>query len=602
MPKIKMLPQNIINRIAAGEVLERPASAVKELVENALDAEARKIAIKLEAGGKNLISITDNGFGMDKETLQLAVQRHATSKLDSDDLLNINFFGFRGEALPAIGSVAKLKITSKTEGSDAWAIEVIGGDLQEPEPATMPSTGTKVEVRDLFFATPARLKFMKAETTEKNQCVDVVKKIAMANPNVAFSLEIDGKMKLDLKPTNQLIRISELISKDFANNSLEVQAERDEASIHGYAGVPTYNRGTSAEQYVYVNGRPVKDKVLFGAIKAAYKDFLGGGRFPVLALFITLPNEEVDVNVHPAKAEVRFKDQRAITGMLISALRAAINSAGHQASTTIADFALHAIGKNNPGSGSYAPYQPSAPRSGYLPLQQSDSSYIPQTAQSSHSAFIAESYDLDPATSAGCELEQDPLEHPLGNARCQLHGTYVIAEKKDSIVIIDQHAAHERLVYEDYKSQIEAENIQTQPLLMPEILAFDEKRHELLMGMKDKFTRYGFVIEQFGTNEIQVSQIPALLAKFDITKLFANIADDLIEHGTDISLMEAFEDVLETSACHNSIRAGRKLSVDEMNELLRQMERTPHSGQCNHGRPTYVELKLEDVEKLFGRR
>jgi len=598
---IRILPQTLINRIAAGEVLERPASAVKEIVENALDAGAHNISVKLEAGGKNLISISDDGSGMEKTDLELSVQRHATSKLPDEDLLNINSFGFRGEALASIGSVAKLTISSKIENSDAWKICVDGGDFGEAEPASIAfEHGTKVEVRDLFFATPARLKFMKAENTEKNQCVDVIKKIAMANPQVSFKLEIDGKPKLDLMSSNQLGRISEIIGKNFQENALEVKAEREGASLYGYCAVPTYNRGTGEEQYIYVNGRPIKDKVLLGAIKAAYKDFLGGGRFPVLVLFINIPSCDVDVNVHPAKSEVRFRDSRAVTGMLVSAIRAAINSAGHQASTTVADFALHAIQRNPAGSSSrnsysqnsysqnyYQPSSAAPPSTGFLPLKQPETEYdFQETGQAQQEVAPEEKF----------------LEFPLGEAKAQLHNTYIIAEKEDGIIIVDQHAAHERLVYEGYKAQIDADKIARQPLLVPEIVALDEKRLEMILGMQEKFNRFGFEIEQFGVNEIKISQVPSLLLNVSLKQLFNDIADDLLEHGTDISLQEAFEHILETSACHNSIRAGRKLSRDEMNQLLRQMESTPHSGQCNHGRPTYVELKRADIEKLFGRR
>lgn len=595
MPQIKLLPQNVINRIAAGEVLERPSSALKEIIENALDAGATSLKIELEAGGKNLLRVTDNGCGMSKDELELAVQRHATSKLAEEDLFNISTFGFRGEALPAIGSVAKLKISSRQD--EAWEIEINGGEQIATQPARMFETGTIVEVRDIFFATPARLKFMKADNSEKLKCIDVVKKIAMANEDVHFILEIDGKLKLQYRPETQLERVSNIIGADFAENALQIDGKRDEMSINGYIGLPTYNKGTSEEQYVYVNGRVVKDKILMGAIKAAYKDFLGGGRFPVLALFINILPAEVDVNVHPAKAEVRFRDQRNVTGMLISSIRAAISDAGHQASTTIADYAMRKIQGNAGNSRAYkqAYYAPAQTENiSYLPLQQNESAY---------SELVSESGKMDFEIASGyATSDNNPLDYPLGQARAQLHDTYIVAETSDSIVIVDQHAAHERLVYEQYKSQIDAENLKKQPLLVPEILHFDEKRLDILLGMFDKFTRYGFDVQQFGVSEIQVGQIPAILSGYNLQDLFNNIADDVLEHGEDLSLMEAFEHVLETSACHNSIRAGRKLSIEEMNAMLRQMEQTPHSGQCNHGRPTYVELELADVEKLFGRR
>jgi DNA mismatch repair protein MutL len=584
MAAIRILPQNIINRIAAGEVLERPASALKELVENAIDAGATKLEIELEAGGKNLLRISDNGCGMSAAELQLAIQRHATSKIPDEDLFNINSFGFRGEALPAIGSVAKLRITSKQD--ECWSLEVLGGEVQNPEPASMAARGTIVEVRDIFYATPARLKFMKADNSEKAKCVDVLKSIAMANPALEFSLKIDGKAKLHYASQSQLERIAAIIGAEFIANSLPVDFAREGVAVSGFCSVPTFNRGTSEDQFVFVNSRPVKDKLLNGAIKAAYKDFVGGGRFPVLALFVTTPAREVDVNVHPAKSEVRFRDQRNVSGAIIHGLRDAIDSAGHRASTTVADFALSRISSGSSYKQAYyAPYAPQA-RTNYLPLQQVEQEFVPQ----------------NPISHIPNPVEEHPLDYPLGQARCQLHNTYVIAETQNSIVIVDQHAAHERLVYEQFKGQIGAQNLQKQPLLVPEILRFDEKRLEILLAMADKFARYGFDVQQFGANEIQVGQIPALLAGYDMQDLFAKIADDIIEHGEDLSLLEAFEHVLETAACHNSIRAGRRLSIAEMNQLLRQMESTPHSGQCNHGRPTYVELKLSDVEKLFGRR
>lgn len=597
-PVIRLLPQNIINRIAAGEVLERPASAIKELVENSLDAGAKNIEVKIEAGGKNLICVCDDGIGMSRDEMLLAVQRHATSKLSDDDLLNIKFFGFRGEALPAIGSVAKLKITSKKAGQEAYKIEVNGGELSEPEPAQMPSTGTKIEVRDLFFATPARLKFLKTEESEKNQCLDVIRKIAMANPSVAFTAEVDGKRKINLAAANPIQRITDIISDDFQANSVGIEAERENIKLKGFAGIPTYNRRTSEDQYIFVNNRPVKDKLLQGAIKAAYADFLGGGRFPVLALFIEVPYFEVDVNVHPAKAEVRFRDARLISGLLISALRHALESARHKASTTVADFAMHAIGRSQAADGrrtSGAAYQAAyygtynqAPKTDYLPLRE-------QTA----AQFSPQVYD----DAALAETKPQPeIDYPLGHAKAQLHSTYIVAETKDSIIIVDQHAAHERLVYENYKQQIEQNRLQKQPLLVPDILTMDEKRLNIILSLKPRLAQFGFEVERFGTNQISISQVPALLVKHSASNLLKDIADDVIEYGADLSLMEAFEHVLETAACHNSIRAGRRLSLSEMDEMLRQMEATPHSGQCNHGRPTYVELKLTDVEKLFGRK
>ena len=494
-------------------------------------------------------------------------------------IFSIRFFGFRGEALPAIGSVAKLKISSR--GSK---IEVIGGDVSEVQPAPA-HAGTKIEVRDLFFATPARLKFLKSDDSEKSQCLDVVRKIAMANPEAAFKVEVDGKAKLNLLPASPVQRISDIVGNDFTDNSVAIDAIREDVKLTGFAGIPTYNRRTSEDQYIFVNNRPVKDKVLQGAIKAAYADFLGGGRFPVLALFIIVPHTEVDVNVHPAKSEVRFRDARQMSGLLISALRGAISSAGHKASTTIADFAIHSMSRpQSSGNNAYKIAYYNAPMTTSLPLREAASAFMPQA------------YEAIPEAAA------DTQTYPLGHAKAQLHATYIIAETADSIVIVDQHAAHERLVYENYKSQINENRLQKQPLLVPEIVALNEKQLGIILSLKDTLNKFGFELEKFGTGEVSVSQIPSLLAKHSISQLLKDIADDIIEHGSNLSLMQAFEHVLETAACHNSIRAGRKLSIQEMDQMLRQMEATPHSGQCNHGRPTYVELKLNDVEKLFGRK
>ncbi len=586
MTIIRLLPQNIINRIAAGEVLERPSSAVKELVENSLDAGAKNIEIKIEAGGKNLISISDDGIGMNAEELKLAVQRHATSKLLDDDLFNIRFFGFRGEALPAIGSVAKLKISSR-----GAKIEVIGGDVSEIQP-TPTHAGTKIDVRDLFFATPARLKFLKTDDSEKSQCLDIIRKIAMANPETAFRVEVDGKEKLHFLPASPVQRISDIIGDDFGDNSVAIDAIRGDIKLTGFAGIPTYNRRTSESQYIFVNNRPVKDKVLQGAIRAAYADFLGGGRFPALALFITIPSAEVDVNVHPAKSEVRFRDGRMMSGLLISALRGAISSAGHKASTTIADFALHSMSRNNAGAAYKNAYY-NAPQTNYLPLREEAVAFTLHPTSFLREEEIIEASSLKEGAGEG---------YPLGHAKAQLHATYIIAETANSIVIVDQHAAHERLVYENYKSQIDENRLQKQPLLVPEIIRLNEKQLDIILNLKLVLSKFGFEVEKFGAGEIEVRQIPTLLTKHSASELLKDIADDIIEHGSDLSLMQAFEHVLETAACHNSIRAGRKLSIQEMDEMLRQMEATPHSGQCNHGRPTYVELKLSDVEKLFGRK
>lgn len=599
---IRILPTSTVNRIAAGEVIERPASALKEIVENSLDAEAGVIEITIENGGRNLISITDNGTGMTKEELEMAVERHTTSKLPDDDLLNIDHFGFRGEALPSIGSVGRLSITSKHKNSDTcWKVSVEGGKKSRLSPAAIES-GTKVELKDLFYATPARLKFLKSERTEQQQSVDVINRLAMAHPDVSFSLMADGRKVVNLSAEQgnffdaRLNRLSAIMGKDFAENALKIDAQRGNVKITGYAAVPTFNRGTSSAQYLFVNNRPIKDRLVLGAVRGAYQDFLARNRHPVLALFIELPSEEVDVNVHPAKAEVRFRDSGQVRGLIVGSLKNALAEAGHRASSTVSQSAL----------GSFVPR--SAPFSGY----RSGGSYNSGLAEKSEfSTFINsspvkelfEQNDITPfAKVPDEEIEQDLLEYPLGAARCQLHETYVVAQTKDSIVIVDQHAAHERLVYERMKKEIEKGGVKTQKLLIPEVVEMSEADVSRLCEKKEELEKMGLVIEQFGEKAVVVNEFPSLLDKTNITRLIKDLADDINDFGETLSFSEALEHVCGTMACHGSVRAGRKLNVHEMNSLLREMEATSHSGQCNHGRPTYVELKLSEVEKLFGRR
>jgi DNA mismatch repair protein MutL len=600
--KIRLLPTVLVNRIAAGEVVERPASAVKELVENALDAGARRIEVALREGGQSLIVVTDDGHGMDRDSLALAVDRHCTSKLPDDDLTAIATLGFRGEALPSIGAVARLTLTSRVPGAaEAWSLAVEGGAKGAPVPAAHPP-GTRVEVRDLFYATPARLKFMKSARTERDQALDTVKRLAMAHPTVSFQLSDDDRVLLRLNAAplsdpfeERLARLAAVLGRDFADNALLIEAERSALRLSGFAGLPTLNRPTAREQYLFVNGRPVRDKLLHGAVRGAYHDFLAGDRHPMVALFVDLPGEEVDVNVHPAKAEVRFRDPGLVRGMIVSALKQALTAAGHRASTTVAGATIEALRPGltpYTGQGGYRPAQP------YLPPG------MAERIAPYYGPAAAPRLDLDAPAAAPPSADLEPAleQFPLGAARAQLHGTYVIAQTADGIVIVDQHAAHERLVYERMKQALEAEGVKRQMLLLPEVVELDPSLAEALAQRRDDLATLGLVLEAFGPGAVIVREVPALLGDMDIAGLVKDLAEEIAELGAGFSLAEKLETVCGTMACHGSVRAGRRLNAAEMNALLRQMEATPHSGQCNHGRPTYVELKLADIERLFGRR
>jgi DNA mismatch repair protein MutL len=607
---IRLLPNTIVNRIAAGEVIERPASAVKELVENAIDAGATSIEIAMHSGGRNLISVTDDGMGMTPEELSLAVERHATSKLsDDNNLLNITHLGFRGEALPSIGSVSRMRITSRKAGSaEAAMLEIIGGEKHAPAPASL-SKGTKIEVRDLFFATPARLKFLKTERTELQFAVDIVNRLAMAHPEVSFQLTSEKRALVHLARQEgedaRAKRLADILGTEFTENSVAVDCVREDMHLTGFAGVPTYNRGTSSAQYIFVNNRPVRDRALLGAIRGAYQDYLARDRHPALVLFLDVPMEQVDVNVHPTKAEVRFRDGERVRGLIVRGLRDAIAKAGHQASSTVASQALTAF---KPG-----PTMPIAPAIHYRGsnlafAERPHYSMTPFPKQQPLPSFEAIPY------APAARMEESPEQlvkraeeeaqdlHPLGVARGQLHETYIIAQNKDGIVLVDQHAAHERLVYEKMKQQMAKSGVARQRLLIPEVVELGDKSSTLLLSEKEELARFGVVIEPFGDGAIVVQEMPVLLGDTDIQGLIRALADDIEEHGEALGLRERFEHICGTMACHGSVRAGRRLHLTEMNALLRDMENTPHSGQCNHGRPTYVELKLADVEKLFGRR
>jgi DNA mismatch repair protein MutL len=600
---IRRLPPETVNRIAAGEVVERPASAVKELVENAVDAGARRIEVQADGGGLSRILVVDDGQGLTADELSLALERHATSKLSPDaegvfDLLRIATLGFRGEALPSIGSVARLTLTARARGAlDAFSLSTAAGTLDQARPAAFAGDhGARVEVRDLFYATPARLKFMKSERAEAMAIAEEIKRQAMAHEAVGFSLDLDGRRTLRLAqeakgPEGRLTRLAAVLGADFEANALRLDQEREGVRLTGYAGLPTYSRGNAAHQYLFVNGRPVRDRLLAGALRGAYADFLARDRHPTAALYVDLEPELVDINVHPAKAEVRFRDPALVRGLIIGALRHALAGAGHRASTTVAAAAL---GGFRPGGGP-------SPR-GFSAW--SAGGWAPQPAAAPTFAGLSEpsgraEFQYEPPASAEVI---DPTTYPLGAARAQVHETYVVAQTADGIVIVDQHAAHERLVYEKMKAELEAGGAVRQTLLMPEVVELDPVEAERIGRYAEDLARLGLVIEPFGPGAVLVRETPALLGETDAAGLVRDIADDLAENGAPLALAERLQAVCSTMACHGSVRAGRRLSAAEMNALLRQMEATPHSGQCNHGRPTYVELKLADIERLFGRR
>lgn len=608
---IRLLPPNLINQIAAGEVIERPASALKELMENAIDAGATTIQISIREGGRSYISVADNGSGMTRADMELAVQRHATSKLPDGDLFNIQTLGFRGEALPSIGAVARLKLTSHHRDADeAWQISVEGGEQKPIMPVSFP-IGTRVEVADLFFATPARLKFLKTITTEVNHIVDMVNRTAMSHPEIAFMLKDERRVILDFPAVqDKMERLRRIMGGEFKDNALIIEAKRSEMSLSGYVGLPTLNRANANLQYLFVNNRPVKDKLLNGALRAAYQDFLARDRHPLVALYLTVPPADVDMNVHPAKTEVRFKDPARIRNVIVSALKEALHQAGHRASTTVAATAFQSM-KSGPNTTFHErkPIQPyvqnvtSGLRTGGGELAaQRVSNPVPDLQAQSlgvsrppREAFIPEPVEPKP--------EVDVLaEHPLGEARAQVHGTYIIAESQKGIVIVDQHAAHERLVYEQMKKAFQSQGLQRQLLLVPEFVELTEAQVDLLMPHQPDLKDFGLMFEKVGPQSVLVRETPAILGDVNVSRLVQDLVDELEELGNPHSLKEKVDYVLATIACHGSVRAGKRLSQTEMNALLRQMEETPHSGQCNHGRPTYVELAKVDVEKLFGRR
>ena len=605
---IRQLSPDTINRIAAGEVIERPASVVKELVENAIDAGARQIEIVTSGGGVSLIRVTDDGAGMDAADLALSVERHATSKLNGDDLLDIHTLGFRGEALPSIGSVAELTIVSRTRDSDeAFSLRVERGQKGPLRPAAG-NPGTRVEVRDLFSATPARLKFLKSERAENMAIADVVKRLAMAHPEVGFVLVTGERTPLRLParpptPEGLLDRLGQVMGRMFVDDALEIAGEKEGIRLSGFAGLPTLHRPDASQQFLFVNGRPVRDKLLVGAVRAAYADLIPRGRQPLLAIFVELDPREVDVNVHPAKAEVRFRNSAAVRALIVGALGHSLRQAGHRASASGGAAALDVIAKRSmpsrerPPSSAYA-----RPASGYGAPR----SFTPAIASGFAEAMQAPLDAIDQPSAQGFDQSTtaatDLLDHPLGAARCQIHETYIIAQTRNSMIIVDQHAAHERLVYERMKAMLADGGVARQGLLIPEIVEVGEDEAAALAECADELSDLGLVLERFGPNAVVVRETPALLGQTDVQGLVRDLAADILRDGERLALKERLEAVCATMACHGSVRAGRRLTAAEMNALLREMEATPLSGQCNHGRPTYVELALEDIEKLFGRR
>jgi DNA mismatch repair protein MutL len=592
---VRQLSETIVNRIAAGEVVERPASAVKELVENALDAGASRIEVLTDGGGRRLIRVTDDGEGMTRADLALAIERHATSKLADEDLVAISTLGFRGEALPSIGAVARLSIATryKTE-PHAWSIDVDAGTKSGPKPAAL-GEGTRVEVRDLFYATPARLKFLKLDRTEAEAVREVVRRLAMSRPDVAFTLAGEERAPVTFAATlpgatGRLTRLGDVLGADFRANAVAIEAARDDVVVSGFAALPTLTRANALGQYLFVNGRPVRDKLLLGAVRAAYADYLPRDRHPLVALFVELPTREVDVNVHPAKAEVRFRNPSLVRALIVHALKQGLAREGTRAATTGGTATIAAF-RQRPGGA--RPFW-SAPRAGGFAeaAQAAFEVGAPAAALRSHDL---ENVEVVAPIAAG-------LDYPLGAARAQVHDTYIVSQTRDGLVIVDQHAAHERIVYEKLKAAIAHSGIARQILLIPDVVELDEAGVERVLDHRQELAQYGVVIESFGPGAVMVRETPALLGEVDGVGLVRDLAEHIGEWDETVPLERRLMHVAATMACYGSVRAGRRLRAEEMNALLREMEVTPNSGQCNHGRPTYVELKLSDIERLFGRR
>ncbi len=607
---IRQLSEAVVTRIAAGEVVERPASVVKELIENALDAGAGRIDVFTDGGGRRSIRVSDDGEGMTRADLTLAVERHATSKLADDDLVSIRTLGFRGEALPSIGAVARLSIATRHAGEPhAWAIDVDAGAKSAIKPAAL-GAGTRVEVRDLFYATPARLKFLKLDRTEAEAVREVVRRLAMSRPDVAFTLGGEERSPLSFAATlpgatGRLARLGDVLGADFRANAVEIAAEREGIAIEGFAALPTLTRANALGQYLFVNGRPVRDKLLIGAVRAAYADYLPRDRHPLVALFVTLDAREVDVNVHPAKAEVRFRNAGLVRALIVSALKAALARDGARAASTGGAATIAAFRPAASPQRSWdwwrSPARPSELRRVFAPLRGG-------FAEAAQAAFDVGAPAADLRAEIATEALAEPapadelLDHPLGAARAQVHETYIVAQTRDGLVVVDQHAAHERIVYEKLKAALAKTGVARQILLIPEIVELDEAEVARLAARADELARYGLVLEAFGPGAVALRETPSLLGAIDGSGLVRDLAEHISEWDETLPLERRLMQVASSMACHGSVRAGRRLKPAEMNALLREMEATPNSGQCNHGRPTYVELKLADIERLFGRR
>lgn len=620
---IRVLPSNLVNQIAAGEVIERPASVIKELVENSLDAGATRIDITLKSGGKTLIVIEDNGSGMDKEDLILSVERHATSKLPSDDLFSINYLGFRGEALASIASVAKLKISTQQQDAEhGWEIEVKGGTREALRP-TSRAPGTRIEVRDLFYATPARLKFMKQDRAEAGFCADIISRIALANPDVSFYLFTEDKKKISLSRStsdlfnSRITRAAEVMGKDFAENSLEINATREGIKLTGLVSLPTYNKANSLSQYLFVNNRPVRDKLLLGALKGAYHGVLETQRYPACVLFLEVDPMFVDVNVHPTKAEVRFFDQQGVRSLLVGAIREALLKGDNQTSTTDKDNFISFLEKKSQNILNDFAEAPS-PLSSFI--LDENAPFTPQKIEEHPKISpLAHTFQSKPSNRSFGSSHLPELEHkfsiktqtppqyspddigPLGLAKAQFHNTYILSQAEDSLILIDQHAAHERIVLERIKKALnDSTSLPSQLLLLPEIIDLSITQKQALLEEAPILAKLGLIIEEFGS-AVMIKEVPALIKDSNLKKMIEDLCDELIEFSSSTVVEEKINRISATMACHGSVRAGRTLNLEEMNHLLRQMEQTPHFAQCNHGRPTFVKLELKDLERLFHR-
>lgn len=605
---IRRLPSHLVNRIAAGEVVERPASALKELVENAIDAGARRIVVRLTSGGVDGIEVIDDGCGMSAADMALALERHATSKLPDDAIENVTTMGFRGEALPSIASVARLTIESHVRGGDGWRRVVDNGDVVEEGPAALPP-GTRVKVEGLFARVPARRKFLRTARSEYAACVDVVKRLAMARSDIGFTLEHDGRRTLHVQAEESAPdRVAGLTDRALVENSVAIDAERDGVRLGGIASLPTFNRGVADHQYLFVNGRPVKDRLLIGAVRGAYAEMLARDRHAVVALFLEVPSSEVDVNVHPAKTEVRFRDPAMVRGLIVGGLRRALDEAGHRSVRRPSDAALgmwraepnsSAVGRGEPSEGWWRG-QAAGEAPGDMPSAEPSHQWEGSVVRDSRPTFLSQ----PPMARAEPAAEPVPstVEHPLGVARGQVAKTYIVAEAEDGLVLVDQHAAHERLVLERMRAGLAGGRVAAQALLIPQVIELDEVACDRLEARAAELAEFGLDLERFGPRAVLVRSTPALLGSGDPTGLVTDLADELAAFDEALSLKERLDHVASTMACHGSVRAGRVLSVAEMNALLREMEVTPHSGQCNHGRPTWVKLAHGDIEKLFGRK